>query len=181
VAPDAYTLGPEQGELLVHTRREGAAARAGHDLEIVVGHWLATLELGESLAASLSAASSSLRVREGRGGIQALDDADKENINRAIREEVLKGTTIEFRSTTIVRASATVQVQGELELMGLTRPLAFEVRLTPGGKLAARATVKQTDWGMKPYSALLGALRVADEVEITLEADLRSGDQGRIS
>lgn len=173
-APDGYTLGPEQGELLVHTRRKGAAAKAGHDLEIVVGHWRATLDLGQSPSASLSADSSSLRVREGRGGIQALDDADKQNINRAIRDEVLKATTIAFRSTAVDRAGEGLQVRGELELMGLTRPLDFDVELRPGDKLSARATVNQTDWGMKPYSALLGALKVADEVEITLEADLRS-------
>ena len=29
--------------------------------------------------------------------------------------------------------------------------------------------VKQSEWGMKPYSALFGALKVADEVEVTLE------------
>ena len=36
IAPGTYALGPENGELLVHTARIGAAARAGHDLEIVV-------------------------------------------------------------------------------------------------------------------------------------------------
>ena len=30
--------------------------------------------------------------------------------------------------------------------------------------------VKQTDWGIKPYSALFGALKVADEVEVAIDA-----------
>jgi polyisoprenoid-binding protein YceI len=58
--------------------------------------------------------------------------------------------------------------------MGQTRPLTFDVELGAGGRLAARATVKQTGWGIKPYSALFGALKVADEVEITLDASLQS-------
>ena len=41
------------------------------------------------------------------------------------------------------------------------------------GTLSASATLKQTDWGMKPYSALFGALKVADEVEIECSTPAR--------
>jgi hypothetical protein len=34
--------------------------------------------------------------------------------------------------------------------------------------------VKQTAFGMKPYSALFGALKVADEVTIAIDAKLDS-------
>ena len=34
----------------------------------------------------------------------------------------------------------------------------------------AAGVVRQTDFGMKPYSALFGALKVADEVRISLAA-----------
>jgi hypothetical protein len=30
--------------------------------------------------------------------------------------------------------------------------------------------VKQTDWKMKPYSTLFGALKVVDEVEVAVDA-----------
>jgi hypothetical protein len=33
-----------------------------------------------------------------------------------------------------------------------------------------RAVVKQSDWGMKQYSILFGALKVADEVEVAIDA-----------
>jgi hypothetical protein len=32
--------------------------------------------------------------------------------------------------------------------------------------------LKQSDWGIKPYSTLFGALKVVDEVEVALEASL---------
>jgi hypothetical protein len=35
----AYRLGPEWGQLLVHTTRTGLGAKAGHDLTIEVTRW----------------------------------------------------------------------------------------------------------------------------------------------
>jgi hypothetical protein len=32
--------------------------------------------------------------------------------------------------------------------------------------------IRQTDYGIKPYSTLFGALRVVDEVEVRIEARL---------
>jgi hypothetical protein len=32
--------------------------------------------------------------------------------------------------------------------------------------------VRQSDWGIKPYSALFGALKVRDEVEVSLDGTL---------
>lgn len=176
IAPGTYTLGPESGELLVHTRRQGAASKAGHDLEMVVTRWTASLEIGEPSSLTLTADSSSLRVRAGRGGIKTLDEDDRENIRQTIDDEVLKRTPIEFRSTDVEGTTDGdhLRARGQLELMGRTRPLEFDLALTNGNQLSGRATVKQTDWGMKPYTALFGALKVADEVVITVEARLQS-------
>ena len=77
--------GPTNGTLSVQTRRTGAAAKAGHDLLIHVTAWQATLEVGDDAARAASrstADATSLRVREGTGGMQALGDDDKANIER---------------------------------------------------------------------------------------------------
>ncbi|HLY48684.1 MAG TPA: YceI family protein [Solirubrobacteraceae bacterium] len=176
ITPGTYTLGPQTGELLVHTRRQGAASKAGHDLEMVVTDWSATLELGEASSLTLTANSSSLRVRAGRGGVKSLDEGDKDNIRQTIDDEVLKRTRIEFHSSQVEGTADGdhLRVYGELELMGETRPMEFDLEASDGNHLTGRATVKQTDFGMKPYSALFGALKVADEVEITVEASLQS-------
>ena len=39
------------------------------------------------------------------------------------------------------------------------------------GRLAGSATLKQSDWGIKPYSALFGTLKVADEVTVSIDAN----------
>ena len=167
-----YSLGPDDGTLSVRTQRTGAAAMAGHNLLIHVTSWNATIGLGERTAITVEADGGSLRVREGSGGVQALQDEDKDNIRQTIDAEVLKGEPITFRSTAVELAGAGMHVAGELSLNGETRPLSFDLTLTAGGRLEGTAVVKQSDWGMKPYSGLFGALKVVDEVEVGIEATL---------
>jgi polyisoprenoid-binding protein YceI len=158
----SHILGPENGTLSVRTGRTGAAAKAGHDLLIDVTSWKATLDVGEDPArtsVALEADAASLRVREGKGGMQGLDEDDKTSIRQTIDDEVLKCIGIEFRSTR-------VQVDAD----GNTHPIAFDLRIDGERMLSASAVVKQSDWGIKPYSTLFGALKVADEVEVTLDA-----------
>ena len=50
--------------------------------------------------------------------------------------------------------------------------LTAAVLTAADGRLTGTATVKQTDWGMKPYTALFGTLKVADEVEVAIDAGL---------
>jgi polyisoprenoid-binding protein YceI len=170
-----YQLGPGDGTLSVRTGRTGAAAKAGHDLLLHVTAWEATLAIGGDLAASsveLAADAASLRVREGRGGMQSLGDDDRASIEQTIDDDVLKRQDIRFRSTAVTGGDGTLRVEGELTLAGTTRPLAFELHVGDDGRLRAVAVVKQSDWGMKPYSALFGALKVADDVRVELDAGL---------
>lgn len=177
VVAGTYVLGPEQGRLSVHTGKTGAAARAGHNLLIEVGRWSATLEVGAQPGASrlqLTADARSLRVLDGSGGMTALDDGDKASIAQTIDDEVLRGTTIAFRSNDIREHGDTWTVGGELELAGTTRPLSFELTAGGDGVIRARAVVTQSEWGIKPYSALFGTLKVTDDVEVTVDAELPS-------
>ena len=159
------TFGPENATLTVRTKRTGAASKAGHDLLLEVTSWSATLDQDADPALTLTADSGSLRVLEGSGGIQALGDDDKAGIEQTIEEEVLMGTPIEFRSTAVDGR----RLEGELELAGQRHPISFELAGDEDGRLTGSATFKQSDWGMKPYSALFGTLKVADEVEVAFE------------
>jgi hypothetical protein len=177
IDPGTYTLDPDNGELLVRTGRSGAAAKAGHDLVIEVGSWTATIEVageGGQSRVALTADGGSLRVREGKGGIQALGEDDKRGIRETIDQEILKRTAISFHSNTVTPSTdaGRLQVQGELELLGRRAPLSFELIRGQDATVTAVARVKQTGWGIKPYSALFGTLKVSDEVEITFAGRL---------
>ena len=173
----AYTLGPENGTLSVKTGRTGAAAKAGHDLLLEVTAWEATLEVGEDPAqatVTLDADATSLRVREGTGGMQALGDDDIANIHQTIDSDVLKRQAITFRSTrSEAGTDGVLRVQGELTIGDQSHPVEFDLTIGGDGTLRGRAVIKPSDWGIKPYSILFGALKVADEVEVAIDAQSR--------
>ncbi len=166
-----YKLGPDNASLHVETGRSGAAAKAGHDLIIDVESWDATLEVGDRSSLALNADPTSLKVREGKGGMQALKDDDKEDIHKTIDKDVLKKKSITFQSTSVEQAGDGLKVSGDLEMGGKTNPVTFDLT-DSGGTLTGSAAVKQSDWGIKPYSALFGALKVNDEVKVVCEAKL---------
>jgi polyisoprenoid-binding protein YceI len=148
---------------------------AGHDLVIDVTSWEATLEVGDDpgqIGLNLNADAGSLRVHEGTGGVQELGDEDKTEIQQTIDDEVLKGQPIEFRSTEVeaTEGGRRLRVRGDLQMAGNGHPVEFELGVGSDGKITGGATLKQTDWGIKPYSGLFGALKVADEVEVVVEA-----------
>ncbi len=176
IGPGTHSLGPDNAKLLIHTGRRGGAAKAGHDLVIEVMSWSATIEAGEDSSdtqLSLSADSRSLRVVQGTGGMMPLGDGDKDNIRQTIDEDVLKGTAIEFRSTSVQPgADGELKVGGQLELAGKTVPVSFTLQSDSPGRLTGSATLTQSDWGIKPYSALFGALKVADELRVEIDANL---------
>jgi len=169
-----HRIGPDNATLSVLTGRAGAAAKAGHDLVIRVTSWEAALVVGEDPAETsmeLTADATSLRVVEGTGGMQALGDDDVANIQQTIDDEVLRRQDITFRSTRVQTepGSSTIHVEGDLTLLGKTRPIAVDLAIGDAGELSATAVVTQSAWGMKPYSALFGALKVEDDVRVVLE------------
>jgi YceI-like domain len=176
IGPGTYAFGPDNAKLTVHTKKGGAAAKAGHNLEMEVTRWSANLELGDSPSASLTADAGSFVVVEGSGGVQPLGAQEKAAIPQTIDEEVLKGTPIEFQSSRVDmdRGGHSVTVEGELELFGQRHPVKFTLNVGFDGRLAGTAQLKQTEWGIEPYTALFGTLKVADDVEVQIRASTGS-------
>jgi polyisoprenoid-binding protein YceI len=172
IPPGAYTLGPENARLLVRTGRTGAAAKAGHDLVIEATAWRGTLELGDAPNATLSVDTDSFRVREGTGGMQSLGDDDKLSIKQTIDEDILKRETVEFRSTAVNQTGDRLTIRGDVGLRGTKKPIEFDLSIADDGHLTGSATVTQSEFGIKPYSTLFGTLKVADEVQVTIDGRL---------
>ncbi len=169
-----YKLGPDNATLRVKTGRHGAAAKAGHDLVIEVQSWEATLNVAEDVGQSslqLTADATSLHVIEGVGGMQALGDDDKADIRKTIDKDVLKKKAIEFTSSSIADDGGRLAVSGDLSMGGKSKPVDFVVS-GDGGKVTGSAAVKQSDWGIKPYSALFGALKVNDDVTVEVDGSI---------
>lgn len=177
-----HELGPNDGRLTIHTSRAGMAARVGHDLVIEAERWNAAIDLPPSapkLRATVDA--TSLQVREGNGGVKPLTDADREDIRRNLNTKVLgvdRHPEITFVSTAVHALNdRRWQVDGQLTIAGTTAPVRVPVELEPDGdgiRISAAVTITQSSFGIKPYSAMMGALKVADDVEIRAEARVRA-------
>ena len=66
-------------------------------------------------------------------------------------------------------------MQGTLSLAGSDRPVRLEVARNGNGAYHATGSVRQSDFGIKPYTAFLGVLKVSDAVGIAVDVDLPAG------
>jgi polyisoprenoid-binding protein YceI len=170
-----YRLGPDSGRLLVQTGRTGLGRRVGHDLTLEPVRWSATAEIvpGDPAASSVTVTveAGSLEVREGTGGVKPLTDGDRAEIQRALREKALhtaRHPEIIFRSTRVTGTPEEFAVEGDLTIMGRIRPVTVRA-VVDGDRLRGGVTIAQSRWGITPYSAFFGALKLADEIEITFD------------
>jgi polyisoprenoid-binding protein YceI len=172
-----HELGPDTASLVVKTYREGLAARAGHDLIIEVRRWEATLEVGEDPSHSsvqLQADPRSFCPREGLRGVKPLSDKDRDEVRKNIDEKVLGGEPISFRSSAVDTADGDgrLSVRGELTIRGQSRPAGFELSVGADGHVTGTARLVQSEWGIKPYRGLMGALKVRDSLEVVFDGVL---------
>ena len=181
LATGSYAIGPATGALTVHTRRGGFGAVAGHDLVIEVTRWGGTVRIDadriEASIVEVVVDATSFEVREGKGGAVPLLAINKSEIAKTI-DKVLstrKHPEIRFRSAAVLPTADGFRVHGSLTIAGVTRPadLAASVDLGAGRPRGTVATtVVQSEFGITPHSAMFGALKVLDAVEIHAEVQL---------
>lgn len=172
----SYRLGPRAGTLLLRTGRTGLGRRAGHDLTIEATRWEAdavvNAEDPSQSSVMLTIEVDSLEVREGTGGLKPLTDSDRADIKATIGEKILRiadHPAITFSSSQVTGTGDAFQISGHLTIMGQARPVTVFGGID-AGRIRGHATITQSQWGIKPYSAFAGALRLADNV--TVEFDL---------
>lgn len=177
----SYRLGSPEGRLWLRTYRAGLGAAIGHDLTIEATSWDGTAQVVPAEPTQswvrVRVRADSLTVREGTGGVKPLTDSDRSEIWRTMREKILLTRThpeISFRSTGFSGTPADLAVNGELSILGISRPVSFQAVLADGDptRVTGKAQVVQSEWGIKPYSALFGALQLRDAVDVHFDAPL---------
>jgi polyisoprenoid-binding protein YceI len=170
-----HVLGPESGSLVLRTSRAGLGRKAGHDLTIEATGWSATVIVArlEDSSVSVEVEGEALEVREGTGGVLPLGDSDRAEIKKNIRKilQIDRYPTITFRSTRVQGTPGEFTVRGDLTIAGTTRTVDVTAR-ADGGRVRGELIVVQSDFGIKPYSAFFGALKLADEVEVAFDLAL---------
>ncbi len=154
----------DTAECLVLTYKEGVLSALAHDLILRVTSF--SIDVDEDRVEASFDASSLRVVSAARGGVPdhaALSDANKRDIEANIRKDVLHSgryPTIRFSGRLRGLDDAT-HVEGRLELHGRSQDLAF---VTAGAR--AEVTLHQPDFGVRPYRALMGTLRVQPDVTV---------------
>lgn len=162
---------PPALEVHVLTHREGVLAKVGHDLHLrVEDGWLEWTDDATAVRAELVAESLRLvaAVVDGRDVPGALSASDTRDIEKNLRDDVLEvraHRSISFASTRVTAAGDGYRVDGNLTLHGVTRPLSAEVR-REGERLVTEVTLTQPDWGIRPFRAMLGALKIHPDVRV---------------
>jgi polyisoprenoid-binding protein YceI len=166
-------------QVRVFTFKEGLFSAIAHDLEIEATR--ASLEWPDD--ASLLRAEIDTRsllvlhaVVDGRPAPNALSDRDKRKIEKTIVEDVLHAARhpsirFEGRLTWPDRQPTVPTIEGTLDLHGRSQSVAVMVA-ERGDAFVATATLHQPDFGIAPYSAMLGTLKLKADVRVEVRVPL---------
>lgn len=174
-------------ECLIFTYKEGLLSAVAHDLKLRVTRFEITTSTpvpGASgstapLPVSAIAWCSSVQVvnalKDGQETPSALSERDKQKIQATLQDEVLESRRfpeVRLVGTAMPEANGGYRLAGQLTLKGVSRPISAQLRDTAAGYVT-ELTLHQPDFGIKPYSAMLGALKIKPAITIRVETRLK--------
>lgn len=157
---------------VVLTFKEGLLSPVAHDLRLLVQRFRIEVADG-AVTGSFDTASLIVDcpMKDGVENPTALSAADKAKIAAQIREEVLASARFPqatFRSSSCAqRADGGYDVTGELTLHGVSRQLSARSELVDGAQ-RLELTLHQPDFGITPFRAMLGTLKIQADVRVVI-------------
>jgi polyisoprenoid-binding protein YceI len=174
---DLWTMTASDGELLIRTGVAGRAARMGHRLTIAMTRWKATVGWSdaEPATAELTVEIDSLEVLRGEGGIKGLSGPEKALVqSNALKSlDANRYPEIRFAAEAIDKTDDGYRLTGMLQISGKSREHVIDLYTEDLGdswRMSAESNVRQSDYGLKPYSLLMGSVRVAEDVTVSFTA-----------
>ncbi len=181
-----YVVDRARSELVVRLHKGGIAAALAHNHVIRATDYFGrgSYDLADPSRGSIlvevrseSLVADEAATREKYGLTKPLSDKDREKIQSTMQStvqmDVKKYPMLKFQSTNIEEQSeGRYTITGDLTIHGVTQSVTFPVAVTPeddGMRGRASFKFKQSDFGITPYSAMLGALRNEDEATMYLD------------
>lgn len=161
-------------ECFMFTFKEGLLSPIAHDLRLRITRF--SLEVDAATTSVVAKFDTNSLVvdcpmKDGAENPSALSDSDKQKIAGQIREDVLhssKHPEAVFRSRTVTaRGDGGYDLEGELTLHGVTKALGAQTRLV-AGRQQLELKLHQPDFGITPYRAMLGTLKIQADVTIRI-------------
>jgi polyisoprenoid-binding protein YceI len=173
-----YTLDDKRSRFTAHAFAGGMLSALGHSPTIAIREFSGEVEcLPGSLDMAtlrLSIAAASFRVADD------VSDKDRNEMERAMREEVLETDRfpkVIYESTSvssvrIFEGQYRVNIMGKLSLHGVKRdcPVTAQLILSDDFlRASGEFTLLQTDYRIKPYSAVGGAIKLKDQLKFSFD------------
>jgi hypothetical protein len=188
-----YRVDPQRSRVLMRTGREGSMKAAGHDHVIasvdLEGLVLVSADPGKSRA-DLRLPLQKLVVdepayRERFGLEPELPPSAIEGTARNMQDKVLESNLFPW-ATASVRLLSIEQERAELDITVTLHGTTFDYRvpadlIVDAEKLRASGSMSMShaDFGLTPFSAAGGLLRVAEDIEVVFEVVAERGSTGR--
>jgi polyisoprenoid-binding protein YceI len=172
----AYTIDLSQSQVTVTLTQEGFIARRYPSHRVEVKNFNGKIGVAEKdetrVEVEVEAESKSLTNVD-----QGMSEFERKEFHSVVNDQVLesdKFPKIKFVSVSVSDAQKSggtrnFTLNGDLTLRDVTRRVSFPVTVTIAKdhlRATGEAKLKQSDFGIKPYSGKLGLIKVGDEVKI---------------
>jgi polyisoprenoid-binding protein YceI len=173
-----YRLDPLDGRFTVQAFAAGLLSALGHSPTFAVRDYRGTMQFDRdeirSFRLDLAVRADSLDL------LDRVRDADRREILGRMRQEVLESSTypqIAYRSEDVASESIApgrfrVRIGGRMALHGRERslPVDGEIQVYGDGiRLLGETPLRLSDYGIRPVTALAGAIKLKDELRVSFD------------
>jgi len=157
-----------KGWVRIYTYKEGLLARAAHDLQLSCTRFRVCVD-DQQVTARFFPESFQVDGALQRGVllVDELSESDRRQILKNVKEEILRCSRfpeIVFRGQGASRERG-YRASGELELVGKSCPLELSIERF-GEELRGEVELRPSRWGIAPFKALMGAIRLQDRIKV---------------
>ncbi|MFT6395853.1 MAG: hypothetical protein ACJAYU_000595 [Bradymonadia bacterium] len=160
-----------KGTVHLFTYKEGVLSAIAHDLRLTVKRFRVQVD-GANVTGFFMPESITVdgAMKNGKLNERGLSDKDKSKIRSIMAGEVLRTSQFgKVNFTGIVTQEGLALVaRGELELVGKKQQLEVAMRRR-GDNITGEIEIQPSRWGIKPYRALGGTLKLQDRVRVVFE------------
>ena len=157
--------------MVIHVGKSGVFSGFAHNHVIAAPIISGRVSTSNPLSVELRVDARTLRVRDPDASEKDRNEIQKTMLGPEVLDSE-RHPEIAFKSGAVeAQGAGHWTVRGELTLLEQTRPVTAEV-MEKAGHYTGHATVKQTDFGIKPVQVARGTVKVKDEVQVEFDIQL---------
>ena len=155
----------------VYTFKEGLLSKLAHDLRFTLQRFNISARGAEVFARfELGSLRVDGAIRNGKLERNELSQSDRDKIIETMKDVVRAREYGEMRLVArVINREPPFLLEGQLSLHGETRPVHLRLE-QEDDRLLGNVTIVPSQWGIRPYKALGGTLKLQDRVRITIDA-----------